>query len=149
MSRWLAKNLSLMLLSLLLAFFFWAVATEAEDPTSTRVLGSAIPVEIRGLPDGMTTYGAESARVRVEVQAPRSVWDQIQADDIDAYVDLSNGLTGKIRVPVQAFLALEPSTITSITPREIELTVEAIAEKEVGISVRVQGNPALGFTARS
>ncbi|MCU0520208.1 MAG: CdaR family protein, partial [Anaerolineae bacterium] len=70
-------------------------------------------------------------------------------EDIDAYVDLSNGLTGKIRVPVQAFLALEPSTITSIAPREIELTVEAIAEKEVGISVRVQGNPALGFTARS
>lgn len=148
MSRWIAKNLSLMLLSLLLAFFFWAVATEAEDPTSTSTFNAAIPVEIRGLPEGMTTYGAESARVRVEIQAPKSVWDQLQADDIVAFVDLSDGQTGTIRVPVQAIVGLEPSTIASVTPKEIELTVERIAETEVGVTVRVQGDPAMGYTAR-
>jgi YbbR domain-containing protein len=148
-SRWIAKNLSLMLLSLVLAFFFWAVATEAEDPTSTRVFNAAIPVEVRGLPEGMTTYGAELARVRVEIQAPKSVWDRLQADDIDAYVDLSSGQTGTYHVPVVAVIGLEPSTIASITPKEIELTVEAIAEKEVDVDIRVHGNPAMGFIARN
>ncbi len=117
MSRWIAKNASLMLLSLLLAFFFWAVATEAEDPTSTMVFSPAIPVEIRGLQEEMTAYGAESARVRVEIQAPKSVWDQLQVDDIHAYVDLTNGQTGTRMVPVQVSVGLEPSSVTSVTCR--------------------------------
>ncbi len=41
-------------------FSFWAVATEAEDPTNTRTSAPATPVEIRGLPDDMTAYGAEN-----------------------------------------------------------------------------------------
>ena len=146
--RWNVKNLSLVLVSLALAFFFWAVATEAEDPTSTRAFSPSALVELRGLPEDMITYGAENARVRVEIMAPRSVWDRLQADDIQAYVDLSDVQTGTIEVPVQVVVNLEPSTITQVTPREISLTVETIAEKDVGVTVRVQGNPAMGFTAR-
>lgn len=149
MSRWITKNLSLLLLSLLLAFFFWAVATEAEDPTSTAVFSTAIPVEIRGLQEDMTTHGATSARVRVEIQAPKSVWDQLQIDDIQAYVDLSNGQTGTHMAPVQVSVGLEPSNVTSITPKEIEITVERLAEKEIPVTVRVQGNPTMGYIARS
>lgn len=149
MSRWIAKNASLMLLSLLLAFFFWAVATEAEDPTSTMVFSPAIPVEIRGLQEEMTAYGAESARVRVEIQAPKSVWDQLQVDDIHAYVDLTNGQTGTRMVPVQVSVGLEPSSVTNVTPKEIEITVERLAEKEIPVSVRVQGNPTMGYIART
>jgi len=148
-SRWIAKNASLMLLSLLLAFFFWAVATEAEDPTSTMVFSPAIPVEIRGLQEEMTAYGAESARVRVEIQAPKSVWDQLQVDDIHAYVDLTNGQTGTRMVPVQVSVGLEPSSVTNVTPKEIEITVERLAEKEIPVSVRVQGNPTMGYIART
>ncbi len=149
MSRWITRNLSLMLLSLLLAFFFWAVATEAEDPTSTAVFNTAVPVEIRGLSEEMTTYGAESARVRVEIQAPKSVWDQLQVDDIQAYVNLADGQTGTILVPVQASVGLEPSTVINVTPKEIELTVERLAQKEVPVTVRVQGNPTMGYIARN
>ncbi len=149
MSRWIAKNASLMLLSLLLAFFFWAVATEAEDPTSTMVFSPAIPVEIRGLQEEMTAYGAESARVRVEIQAPKSVWDQLQVDDIHAYVDLTNGQTGTRMVPVQVSVGLEPSSVTNVTPKEIEITLERLAEKEIPVSVRVQGNPTMGYIART
>ena len=34
MTRWIRENLGIFFLSLILAFFFWAVATEAEDPTT-------------------------------------------------------------------------------------------------------------------
>ena len=148
-TRWFVKNLSLMALSLLLGFFFWAVATEAEDPTNTRTFSPATPVEIRGLPDDMTTYGAENTRVRVEIMAPRSVWDRLQADDVRAYVDLSNVTPGIVEIPVQVVVDIEPSSITNVTPREITLTVERVAEKDVEVSVHVQDNPAMGFTARN
>ena len=147
MSSWFVKNLSLVFLSLVLAFFFWAVATEAEDPTKTQPFSTPIPVEIQGLPDGMTTYGAESARVRVEITAPQSVWDQLQVDDIHAYIDLSNVETGTIQAPVQVSISVQPAKITSVAPKDIQLTVENIAEKEIPVVVRVQGSPALGFTA--
>jgi YbbR domain-containing protein len=147
--RWLINNVSLVVISLALAFFFWAVATEAEDPTDTRPFSPMAPVEIRGLPEGMTTYGAENARVRVEIMAPRSVWERLQADDIHAYVDLSSVHTGTIQVPVQVIVDLEPSTVVNVTPGEIPLTVERIAEKDVQVAVRVEGNPAMGFTARA
>ena len=49
MNRWLGRNLSSLFLSLLLAFFFWAVATEAKDPTLDAPFGSSIPIEATGL----------------------------------------------------------------------------------------------------
>ncbi|MGC9467335.1 MAG: CdaR family protein [Anaerolineae bacterium] len=145
MSRWISHNLSLFLLSLLLAFFFWAVATEAEDPTRVDTFPTQIPVEIRGLREGLTTYGAEDARIRVEIRAPASIWDRLQTGDIEAYIDLSTVQTGTVEVPVQVFVELEPSTVTDRTPEQIELTVERIAEKEVPVDVQVQGSPSLGF----
>ncbi len=147
MSSWLVKNLSLIFVSLVLAFFFWAVATEAEDPTKTQTFPTPIPVEIRGLPDGMTTYGAESARVRVEITAPQSVWDRLQVEDFQAYIDLSSVETGTVQAPVQVVIDVQPAKIASITPKDIQLTVENVAEKDVPVVVRVQGSPALGFTA--
>ncbi len=149
MSRWISHNLSLFAISLLLAFFFWAVATEAEDPTRIDTFGGPITIELRGLQDGMTTYGSENATARVEIRAPRSVWDQLRAEDIDAYVDLTSVGTGTVEVPIQVELESGPADITSITPERIELVIEPVAEKEVPVQVVIQGTPAIGFSVEN
>ncbi|MGC9350032.1 MAG: CdaR family protein [Anaerolineae bacterium] len=149
MKRWIIQNVSLVFLSLILAFFFWAVATEAEDPTIRDTYGSTLPVEIRGLPEDMIAYGAENARVRVEIRAPASVWDDLSADAIDAYLVLSDVETGTLEVPVQVAISAEPLDITQVTPETIEITVERIAEKEVPVNLRIQGAPATGFQVGS
>jgi YbbR domain-containing protein len=148
MSRWISQNLSLFLLALLLAFFFWAVATESEDPTQVRTFTTPIPVEIRDLNEDMAAYGAENTRVRVEIRAPRSVWENLRAEDIHAYIDLSDAPTGTVEVPVQIGLGVSPASITNITPQAVEVTVERIAEKEVAVTTRVEGTPALGYLVR-
>ncbi len=148
MSRWISRNLSLFLIALLLAFFFWAVATESEDPTQVRTFATPIPVEIRDLNEDMAAYGAEDARVRVEIRAPRSVWDNLRAEDIRAYIDMSDAVTGTMEVPVEIRLAVSPASVTNITPQIIEVTVEHIAEKEVTIRTQVDGRPALGYMVR-
>jgi len=144
-SRWISQNLSLMILSLLLAFFFWAAATEAEDPTRVDTYSASIPVEFRGLPETMTTYGADNPKVRVDIRAPESVWQGLSIDDIDAYIDLTDVATGTQEIPVIVEVRAQPADIQSVNPEMVELIVEHIAEKEIPVVIRVQGTPAMGF----
>jgi len=144
-SRWTSRNLGLMILSLLLAFFFWAVAIETEDPTRIDTFSASIPIEFRGLPETMTTYGADSPKVRVDIRAPESVWQGLGIDDIEAYIDLTNVVTGTQEIPVIVEVHAQPADIQTVNPETVELIVEHIAEKEIPVVIRVQGTPAMGF----
>jgi YbbR domain-containing protein len=106
-------------------------------------------VEIRGLDDNVTAYDVETERVRVGIRAPQSVWENLSSESIHAYIDLSDAATGTLEVPVKVDLDVEPANVTSITPENIALTVESIAEKEIPVTVILQGNPATGFTIRT
>lgn len=145
MSRWTSQNLSLIILSLLLAFFFWAVAIETEDPTRVDTFSASIPVEFRGLPETMTTYGAGQPKVRVDIRAPESVWQGLGIDDIDAYIDLTNVVTGTQEIPVIVEVRAQPADIQTVNPETVELIVEHISEKEIPVVIRLQGTPAMGF----
>jgi YbbR domain-containing protein len=147
MSRWVGHNVGLLFLSLILAFFFWAVATEAKDPTQEAPFGPSIPLEIIGLDEGMLTYGMSDSRVRVELRAPQSVWEALTANDVHAYIDLSAVVTGTLSIPVEIDVVVEPVQVLSITPSEIDLIVEPIAEKEITVTTRLQGTPIFGFRA--
>jgi YbbR domain-containing protein len=147
MSRWISQNVSLFVLSLLLAFFFWAAATEAEDPTRTDTYLSQIPVQITGLQEGMISYGATANRVRVDIKAPESVWQTLRPEDIVAYIDVSDVGTGTLSLPVEVDVTQQPAIVTVIKPPEIKITVERLTEKEVPVEVVVQGSPAIGFDA--
>lgn len=145
MSRWLVRNLGLLVISLLLAFFFWAVATESENPTREAALNSSILLDTEGLEEGMIAYGHEDVRVRVRLRAPRSVWDDIRPEDVRAYLDLSNVISGTVTAPVRVAVRLRPVEVVSISPAEVTLTVEPFSGREVPVVVRTQGSPAIGY----
>lgn len=145
MSRWISRNLSLLILSVILAFFLWAVAIEAEDPTRLDTYNNLIPVELRGLPEDKTTYGTDNPRVRVGILAPESVWSNLTTDDIEAYVDLTDVETGTLELPIAVTVRSDPAEVRDVSPPTLELVVEQIAEKEVPVVLRVQGSPAMGF----
>ncbi len=147
MSHWIGRNISLLFVSLILAFFFWAVATEAKDPTQEAAFGMSIPVEPTGLDEGMLTYGMNGTRVRVELRAPQSVWKTLSADDLRAYIDLSEITTGTLTVPVKVDVQVAPAQVLKITPSEVNLTIEHIAEKEITVTTRLEGPPLFGFRA--
>ncbi len=147
MSRWLGQNISLFLASLLLAFFFWAVAIETEDPTQQGPFALSIPVEIMNLDDDMIAYDINGARVRVELRAPQSIWKDLNLEDMHAYIDLTNVSTGTLSVPVHVDVQVSPVQVLKITPATVSLTVEEIAEKEVTVTVRVKGTAIFGYKA--
>ncbi len=147
MSRWLGRNLGSLLLSFLLAFFFWAVATEAKDPTQDAPFGSSIPVELTGLDEGMIAYRMNVTRVHVELRAPQSVWKTLTSANLHAYIDLSDVTTGTLTVPVKVDVQATPVQVLKITPPDVILTIEHIAEKEITVTTRLEGTPLFGFRA--
>lgn len=150
MNHRLGQNLTLLFLSIILAFFFWAVATETGDPTEERAYATAIAIEVRGVPqDRIAAYGAENARARVVLRAPRSLWEILQPEDIRAFVDLSTMEPGiDIVAPVNIEVLRGPVQIVEYSPEEITLSLEPLAEKDVPVLVVLDGTPALGFVAR-
>jgi len=144
----LVQSLGLMLVSLVLAFFFWAVATEAEDPQVTRTYPVSIPVERQGVPEGMVAYGAENIKARVSLRAPQSIWDILQLEDIRAFVDLSDVEPGPVTVPIQVEIHRKPVQIVQSSPQELSLFLEPLVERDIPVEVELEGHPALGFMAR-
>ncbi len=149
MSRKITQNLNLVLLSLVLAFFFWVVATEGENPTEQKTFPVSVPVTVSNVGVGLKAYGTERATVRVTLRAPRSVWNSLQTDDLRAYVDLTNATPGHQRALVQLEVRRQPVRVIEISPAEIELTLEPLAEKEAVVHVVLEGTPALGYITRT
>lgn len=147
MSRWLGRNLGSLFISFLLAFFFWAVATEAKDPTQDAPFGTSIPIETIGLDEGMVAYGMTGNRVRVELRAPQSVWKTLTSANLRAYIDLSDVATGTLSVPVKVDVQVAPVQVLKITPPDVSLTIEHVAEKEITVTTRLEDTPLFGFRA--
>ncbi len=143
------QNISMIILSLLVAFFLWAVATESENPTIQRPISAPIYLEVENLPEGMMRYESEKNRVQVVLRAPKTIWDTLQTDDFHAFVDLTGAKVGKVTRPVQVEVRRDPVQIVDVTPKEVTLTVEAIEEKDVPVEVKMQGSPMLGYTAET
>lgn len=149
MNRWLGQNVGLFLISLLLAFFFWAVATETEDPTQQAPFSQPVPVETLNLADGMVAYDLNGTRVRVELRAPKSIWSSLSLEDIHAYIDLRGVTTGTLTLPVHVDVQVSPVQVLKVTPAEVLLTVEDIAEKEITVTTRLEGTTIFGYKAEA
>jgi len=144
MRRWIGQNIGLMLLSFVFAFFFWAWVTEESDPTRQGYL-MTIPVELVGLAEDKVAYDIDGDSVRVDLRAPASVWNPLKADDLHAYVDLTDVATGTQMLPIQFETQVKPLQLQELTPAEATLTVEFIAEKALTVTVKSEGTPLFGY----
>lgn len=145
----LKQDLSLIVISLVLGIFFWAVATEAEDPTVEQPYSLSVPVEVQGVPAGMTAYGVETVKAKLVLRAPESVWGILQAEDIRAFVDLSKASPGLLTLPVEVEVRRKPVQVVQSSPQNVTLTLEPMADLDISTTVVLEGSPALGFVART
>jgi len=144
--RWLASNVPLMVLALVLAALAWVVAVEEEDPTREERYPQAIPITPSGLPEGMLIVGGFDERVQVTVRAPESVWSSL---NFTVTVDLTGLDAGSHRVPVQVTLNEHPSRVVLIEPEYVTLELEHEVGRTVPVRVQVEGEPTLGYLMRT
>ncbi len=143
--RWIASNVALMVLALVLATVAWVVAVEGEDPTNEEQYSQAIPVAQPELPQGMILVGEFEEQVQVTIRAPESVWESLTVEDFTATLDLTGLDAGGYSVPVQVTLNKHPSRLILVEPERVTLKLEAKVEKTVDVHVQIDGNPTLGY----
>ncbi len=150
MKNFFTKNLGLKILSVLAAFVLWLVVVNVDDPVISKTYTS-VPVEILN-GDVLTDQGKcyevidDSGTVNVVVTAHRSVIDGMSRDYIKATADMRS-LTTVDTVPIEVRSMRFSDRIESVTTRNanLKLNIENLINKEVPVSVGVEGEPAQGY----
>jgi YbbR domain-containing protein len=148
---WLASNLPLMILALILAPLVWFVAVEEEDPTIEEQFSQPVPIKLSGLPEGMVVVDdvERTEYVQFTVRAPQSVWNSLEVDDFTASINLAGLGPGTYEAFVQWTLDKQPSRVLEVEPQSVTLSLDRQIERAVPIHVQVVGKPALGYLRRA
>jgi len=147
--RWIASNLLLMALAIVLALLAWVVAVEEGDPTLEVRYPQAIPITRSEPPQGTVIVGDFDERAHITVRAPESILNSLKPDDFTVGVDLTNLDQGIHQVPVQVTLNKNPSRVIQVEPEYVTLEIEPEVTKTVPVRMQIVGEPALGYLMRA
>lgn len=142
MQNWLSR-LGSALLALALAALVWIIAVREEYPQA--VFPQAVLVNRSGLSEKLIVFGDILSEVRIEVRAPKARWNNLQARDFTAWVDLSGLAAGEYDVPVQVLSPDPQVQVTGVDPPQIRVRLEERRERSVPVSVNVLDAPASGY----
>lgn len=144
----LLNNIGLKLISVILAVAIWFFVVIVSNPKDS-VTFSGIPVNLINtelLEDKFYEVQNNTDRVRVTVEAPRNVINQLRASDIVAEADVSR-LTEVNTIAVSCSVMNDTIGIISITssPDVVQLSVEEMAQKWVNVRHTTSGEVAEGY----
>jgi len=145
--RWLGRNLSTLLLALVMAVVVWISAMLATDPNEERVYPSSIPIQIEGLDPSLLLMDSKPTEVQITLIAPRSIWSQllVNPDLVTAWIDLSGLEAGEHQVPIHTQVGLTPTQVTDLEPLEVLVVLEELASTPYPVNLEISGEPALGY----
>lgn len=136
------SELFTLILCFVLAIIVWVVAVQASDPLTTKSL------ELEIQPSGLLPAAGEvtffDRTVRIYIEGPQSMVQNLTADDFTAAIDLSQVSFGEVTVPIHIRHELAQVKIVLQEPLQTLVTAEAIIDKEIPVRVRVRGEPARG-----
>jgi YbbR domain-containing protein len=144
MIRWLANNVGLMVLAVLLAFAVWLVSAWQEDPIAEETVSGR--VLITGL-DPSTTMLSNSlpTTVTTRIRAPRSVLQSLAAGGVKVDVNLADLSEGEHVITLTPALNSEPASLLSSLPLTSSVTIQKLVQRTLPVSLKIDGSPALGF----
>jgi YbbR domain-containing protein len=143
--RWLRDNLSTLVLAIFLSLIVWASAVNSADPTQERRFGDGLEIEYLGLADGLTFVGTPPVQATAVLRAPRSLLDQLSAQEIHIVADLGGRAAGRHEIPLVGSVDRRPARVISIEPQTAVVELEAIARQDVPVQVLTLGTPAIGY----
>lgn len=146
--RWLASNFRTLLLALILAVAVWISAVTAADPDEVRP-PIAVPLEIVGNDPSLVVTSSLPSTVEVTLRAPRSVWEQLTAQEnpVRAILDLSNLSAGEHELDIRIQVSIRPTQIVLFNPASVSVTLERLASVSLPIDLSLRGETAVGYQA--
>ena len=133
--RWLGKNLTSLILSLLLAIVIWTSAVTSANPNIETEL--TIPLEVIQPATDIAIVDPLPETVTIKIVAPESIILQLEEDNfITANINLTDIEAGTYRFPVKVNIPdqIKPIRILEQTPKQLELKVSNLISKSLLIS---------------
>lgn len=145
MRKFFASDTAIKILSIIAAIVMWLYVMNEQNPQVTYVIRD-VPVKLQNLDETKFALKDNSIeyKVNVRVRGRRSLVANLKPSDIHAQVNLRGRMEGDnlIRVDVSTPPNVE---LIDVSPREIMVTLEAIIEEQLPVSVDIIGVPAPGF----
>lgn len=145
LSRILFRNLGTKLLALVIACATWFVLSgQRRERISER--SYRIPLSIVNVPAGTMVVSPLPDAVDVRVRGAFTPLRTLDPSKLEAVIDLADAVPGEKRYPLGPADINAPSDIEiiAISPAEIRLLLDAIAEKTLPIVAELSGQPSAG-----
>ncbi len=136
------KDAGKKVLALLIALTLWFVANLQHDVEKYV----SIDINYTNLPKGLIIVNNPPEKLNIRVRGPRSQLSSVSPNDMVFTVDLSNLTTGTSMFEIRTDQIIPPRDVqvTAISPSEINLDVDRLAQKTVGVEPVIEA-PDTGF----
>ena len=142
MKEKITNNLSLKILSLIVAIFIWLLVINVDNPIITKTF---VVTDVQLLneayidADGkMCMRDEEQQPIRVTIKAKRKILDDISVMDIRAVADLQEAVsldTTPVMVPIMASVGKIPAENIQVSPQNLSLHIEDKETQEFVVTV--------------
>jgi len=147
MINWLRENFGTLTLSFLLAIAAWVAAISTRDPIQEQAYPEPLPILYRGLQENLLLTGDVPEQAEAVLRAPLSVWEALVPSDIQVVADLEGLGAGRHRIALKVLLQRRAVQVTALDPATIEITLEPLVSKTVGLRMEIIGEPAPDYEA--
>jgi len=146
--RWIARNLSNLFLSFLLALLVWISAVTSSNPNEERTF-ERVPLDIVGKDADILVINTLPATVDITLFAPRLTLERYASQPalLQAELDLSGLDTGVYVVPVQVRYTLQPARVLAVSPADVQVVLDRRISQYKPVRLDVSGEPARGYRA--
>lgn len=138
------RHIGLKIVSVVLASLLWLLVSG--EQTVERAL--RIPLEFTNLPPQLELVGEPPALVDVRVRGSSGTLGRVVAGELSAVLDVRTARAGQrlFHLTTEDVRAPFGVEVVQVTPASVPLTFEESLSKTVGVTVRIEGEPAAGFT---
>jgi YbbR domain-containing protein len=138
------RNNSLILLAVFLAVVMWIYVSNEQNPVREKIID--VTLEHNEPSQNYLIEGGLPGTVRVRVQGNRNDLNNLNPSDFRAVVNIPEGMTGKLLLPVQ--VSAPPNLrVAQVNPEALTVTIDRMAERQITVAVSLKGTPAQGYSA--
>lgn len=135
----LKKDWGVKLVILMAVIGLWFYVSIGQVRTGT--FPGAVKIEPRSVPTGMAAI-LSNDYAELVLSAQKNVWESLQPDSLNVFVDLSNLGEGTHEVTIQATTNNQDVDVVSVSPKTVFVSIEPIITRELPVTVVIEGEPA-------
>lgn len=131
------KNIGLFLLAFSIACIFWLATVSSQQ--NIKSYENPIPVKLFNTPEGMHAQTLIE-NISIKIDSIQTKTPQIQAENFQAFIDLSEARLGTQLLPIQVKSQDANIRIVSFYPSNAEVILEKTQESSFQLTIEKKGN---------